>query len=168
MFCEGWDTKRSPLGANSIIRALGKLSAYNSTVKPAGAFGIAPSGFGTTLPKLGRASVGAGNNGRFCWASITRETHRIPRQSSFVVRLLFISLSTFSFRVRAHGSVLRRNTQVWLSKAVERACILPQDHSGQFERTVARDFAVARHLGKSDGKRFAPAFRSDPSGFFPA
>src|SRR6266566_5946149 len=94
MFCEGWDTKRSPFEENSIIRALGRLSAYSSTVKPAGAFGSAPSGLSTTRPKLGRGSLGAGNSGRFCWANSPTDTQAVPRQSSFKIRLLFIGLST--------------------------------------------------------------------------
>src|SRR5262249_33468871 len=94
-FCAGWDTNRSPFDANSIIRAPGTLSAYKSTMNPAGAFGRVPSGRSTTLPKFGRASLGAGTCSTPRCAKTTADTHRIPRATHLICRFLFISHSKF-------------------------------------------------------------------------
>jgi hypothetical protein len=77
-----------------MMRAFGISSAYNSTVKPAGTFGKALSGLGTTLPKFGFASVGPGRGGTLFCANIAADTIAIPRLSKIKVRVLFITYST--------------------------------------------------------------------------
>jgi hypothetical protein len=92
-FCDGCDTNKSPFEANSIIRALATLSAYNSTLKPDGTLGTAPSGLSTTLPKFGRGSLG-GTNATLCWANVATDAVTIPTPIDFMSQL-FIGHSTF-------------------------------------------------------------------------
>jgi hypothetical protein len=63
-FAPGWDTKRSPFGAYSIMRADCTSSAKMLTVNPSGTFNCAFSGLGITRPGFGRACEGAGSCGR--------------------------------------------------------------------------------------------------------